>query len=356
MTKIGIFTTNSVDKIHPRIEMQVKILESNGYSVDVIRSETKREGFLYELFNLLFLKYFKWRSIYRFKKQITAYDIIHIYDFKLLPLAKAAKKQNKKVIYETLDDNVHLNFHAVAKKIPFLNVFKGILIRKYSSYEYRIAKQYCDKVIVNSPNLLDNFEKSELIYYASSLEKLKVDLYDASKQPCFIYLGKLTIAKGTREYLKLIKEFNIPFIVLGKAFDEESKELLNHSKVDYLGSFNSEDLLEKLTPLLKKFNLIGLSVIVPENKSYELQEANKDIDYMSMGMPFIGNRRKPTFEKINGGAGVLFNDNDSIQNLISNFNESYNKCSSTSRELYENYSRKKFQKRLLSIFHELVNS
>jgi len=351
--KVGIFTTNSVDKIHPRIEMQVSLLEKNNFSVDIIRSKARREGVFFEFINLLFLKYFKWKSINLFKKKIAKYDIIHVYDLQLLPLVKKAKKLNKKVVYETLDDNVYLNFHAVSKKIPLLKYMKRFVIQKMANYERRTTKKYCDTVIVNSPNLLANFDSSELIYYASNLEMLSVEAFDDNKQTRFIYLGKLTVAKGTRIYLSLLENFDIELIILGDAYDDESRKLLSHRKVNYLGSFNSDELKKNLTSLLLDYNLIGLSVITPENKSYELQEANKDIDYMSMGIPFIGNTRKPTFDKIKDGAGVLYNDNDSIKDLITNRNSAYTSASNNGKDLYEKYSTLKFNEKLISIYNEL---
>lgn len=351
--KVGIFTTNSVAKIHPRIEMQVRILESEGYEVEVVKTTTRRDNFFFELVNLLSLKYFKWGAILNFKKRIVEFDIVQIYDLQLLPLAKKAKRLKKKVIYETLDDNVHLNFFAVAKKIPFISVFKKIVIRKISKYERNFSNRYCDAVIVNSPNLLANFNQAELIYYASSLEDLSIGTYDSTKETCFVYLGKLTVGKGTLIYKELIRQFDTQLIVLGKAYDEQSKELLNDERVNYLGNFNSMELKKELEKLLKQFNLIGLSIIIPENKSYELQEANKDIDYMSMGVPFIGNERKPTYDKIKYGVGVLYTDNDAIDKLKYNKEESYNLKSQKAKTLYQEYNQKGFKDKYLGLIQNL---
>src|SRR5690606_26983515 len=101
---VGIFTTNSIDILHPRIKLQKEILEDSGYSVEVIRSRSSKDSRGYELLNKLTLKYFKWGSIRKFRLLVRGYDIVHIYDFQLLPLSKHAKKQGGMVIYETLDD------------------------------------------------------------------------------------------------------------------------------------------------------------------------------------------------------------------------------------------------------------
>lgn len=351
MTRIGIFTTNSVDKLHPRIEMQVQILKEAGYSVAIHRSTSRREGGLFELLNLVYLKYFKWRSIFRFSREVEAYDIIHIYDLQLLPLAKRAKKRKKKVVYETLDDNVYLTLHAVVKKLPFLKPFSNGILRRKANYERWTASAYCDEVIVNSANLLENFDRASLIYYASHLEVISAQPFDSSKPSAFLYLGKLTEGKGANIYKGLLEKFQVKLIFLGKAYDSAALELLDSELVDNRGNFAAKGLIAELSSLVQQFNLVGLSIILPENKSYALQEANKDIDYMAMGIPFIGNDRQPTFEKIKEGAGVLFDGEDSVLALIENKDDLYNKASNTAKLLYQqNYCCSIFRKNFLEIY------
>lgn len=349
--KVGIFTTNSVDKLHPRIEMQQKILTDAGFDVTIIRSESTREGLFYELINLLSLKYFKWRFIWKSKKRLAEFDIIHVYDFRLLPLAKIASRQKKIVVYETLDDNVYLNFFEVTKRLKFTHFFEKSIIRRYSNYERNSANKYCTAVIVNSPNLLENFSNARLIYYASHLESHPVQPFEQDKQSAFIYLGKLTKAKGAEVYSMLLDKFQIPLYVLGKAADQEALTLIDRDDVFALGNFASEDLLVQLTKLMSDFNLVGLSIIFPENKSYALQEANKDIDYMSMGLPFLGNDRLPTKKKIDAGAGILYSDSASVAELLKNENQRYDISRENALNLYHKlFSQEKFKSALLAIY------
>jgi hypothetical protein len=348
--KVGIFTTNSVDKIHPRIAMQEEVLTKAGYSVEIIRSTSRREGFLNEILNWFSLKYFKKGFIRANKSKVAQFDIVHVYDFQLLPLSIYAKRLGKKVIYETLDDNVHLHFHALQKKLPFLSLIRNSVISRMSRYERETAESYCSEVIVNSENLLENFESAELIYYASPLEGLRVTSYDTDKDTAFMYVGKLTEAKGASLYREILEKHRIPMIIMGKAFDNVSKELCSSKGVKYLGNFNSEELREEVEKLIAGYNLIGLSIIIPENKSYELQEANKDIDYMAMGVPFIGNERVPTMKKINKGAGVLYNDDSRVEQLIQNLGGLYDACSASGMKQYQDFSFEQFEKKLLDIY------
>lgn len=354
MTKnIGIFTTNSVDKIHPRIEMQVNVLRDAGYNVKVIRSTSKKESFFYEIRNLFSLKYFKWGFIASSKSKIDEFEVVHIYDLQLLPLAKKAHQNGKKVVYETLDDNVELHFHALSKKLPFLSLFKSAILKKYKGYEREAAEKYCDQVIVNSKNLLANFDKANLIYYASPLEVIKIESYDHTKESAFLYLGKLTESKGAAIYQELIDEHKTKLIFLGKAYDQSAKKLIENENVISLGNFSSSELMEELSKLIRSYNLIGLSIILPENKSYALQEANKDIDYMAMGMPFIGNERIPTFEKIKVGAGVLYSDKSGVEALLHNEGGKYDHASERGTKMHKHYTQQRFKSELLKIYQSL---
>jgi glycosyltransferase involved in cell wall biosynthesis len=97
-----------------------------------------------------------------------------------------------------------------------------------------------------------------------------------------------------------------------------------------------------------------LSVIHPENESYLLQEANKDIDYIALGIPFIGNDRPPTLEKIKRGVGVLINDKHAIASLINNEHDQYNKCVASCAGIASDYSLEKFKISLLKVYSRIT--
>ena len=92
----------------------------------------------------------------------------------------------------------------------------------------------------------------------------------------------------------------------------------------------------------KKFNLVGMSVTKSVNKSNETQEINKDIDYLAMGIPIIGNHRPLTEEKIKSGCGVFMEDGESVNSLLRNYQYAKN-ISSNCRKLYkEKYSKQHY--------------
>lgn len=353
--KVKIFTCNSFEKIHPRIQMQEQLLTSNGYHVEIIKAPSRKDGKFQDLINLFSLKYFRKGAIKFFASHIEEYDIIHIYDFQLLPLAKIAKKKKCKVIYETLDDNVHLHFYALQKLIPGLHLFEKLITNRYSKKEFKLSERFCDAIIVNSANLLCKFtqKKVHLIYYASNLT-ITNRPFDHNKEVRFVYVGKLTKDKGSADYNQLISDFNIPLIFYGHFGDDESKKLLNSNEmVSIMGNMDIAKLNTHLEADINKFNLIGLSIVHPINESYRMQEANKDIDYITTNIPFIGNNRPPTFEKIKMGCGVLNTDTNAIQSLIINENNSYDRIIEQDKKTVLEYSKDSFSSKLLSIFNEL---
>lgn len=355
MKKVGIFTANSVDKIHPRIQMQYEYLSGAGYDVTIFRTTEKRDPFFWELINWFSLKYFKFGAIHNFKKNVAGVDVVHVYDLQLLPLAKYANTQGKQTIYETLDDNVFLHFHGVSSILRPLKIFKGLVTKRMKKYEMK-SSAFCSEIIVNSPNLLKNFApgKAEYIPYASPLEPSLSIQYNPELPTAFLYLGKLTSGKGALDYKILIEQFVLPLFFFGKAFDKRSLELQKNSLVHSMGNFDAIKLKESLIDLSKQYNLIGLSVIHPENESYLHQEANKDIDYIALGIPFIGNDRPPTLEKIKRGVGVLINDKNAIASLIKNDHDQYNKCVASCAGIASDYSSEKFKISLLKVYSRIT--
>lgn len=356
MSIVGIFASNSVDKIHPRIQMQIEMLEESGYEVRLFRTTTRRDSFFWEIRNWFALKYFKHGAIHRFRRNLAEVDCVHVYDLQLLPLLKYAKQQNKRTVYETLDDNVYLHFHALERIVPAFRIVKKAVTRRLARFELQYAKHYADHVLVNSPNLMEKFEKDQAIYlpYASPLEPSLMAMYDASKPVAFVYLGKLTASKGAAEYLELVQRFDKELFVFGKVFDQLAKTLVADPRVHEIGNFNALELRAELQQLAGQYNLIGLSIIHPENESYRLQEANKDIDYIALGIPIIGNDRLPTYQKIQHGAGCLYGDDAAINHLIRNEGNFYTNCQKSCEELAQNYTRSNFR-RILSSVYQLIS-
>ena len=119
MTKIGIFTPYPLDPIHPRTELIYKLLKMNGYEVSIISNSLNRIGF-FRLLSPIFLFYFDLGAILTLSRKIEQFDIIYIQSLRNLPIAIWAKLKRKKIIYETIDNNVHLTYFYLCKRFKFL--------------------------------------------------------------------------------------------------------------------------------------------------------------------------------------------------------------------------------------------
>lgn len=315
---IGVFTNRSLNPLHPRLYSMKLGLEEMGFEVDFITNITKSNSLLSRI-NWLSLWFFDLYGILRLRKFIGRYDLVFVMDLRLLPLVKIARRRGCKVIYETLDNNVHLRFYQLSNRFSFFKLFKGPIISLMTKIEKHYAFKYCDNIIVNSKALKSYFEdRANLLYYYSPLEEIGKK-NNPDQNPAFLYLGEFSKDKGAEEVLEIQKRYNLPLFIIGNI---ESNDVVNSIRNDDLISYYSRmDIISMQKLLIEisgKYFLIGTSLIKPVHYSYETQEANKEIDYMSMGIPFIGNHRLPTGEKIMDGCGVFSNDDDGIMGLINN--------------------------------------
>lgn len=346
---LKVFTIFKEKPIHPRLEMQMKWWKNNNIPFKIYYIQPEKE-FYFKVINRLTLKMTRWDLVALFKKEINPKDTVLIYDYTLLPLVKFAKNKNAKVYFETLDDNPYLLQHAYEKKSFIFKIIKPLTLNYLIKRETFILRTYADKVIVNSTNLLKLKDKNcFFLPYSSPFESHSIGDYNKDLPCCFLYIGKLTIDKGAMEYKNLVEKFNLNFVFAGEAKDDFSKKWIQSlPQKNYLGFLNSTDLLKELNILSKKYNIIGLSIIWPSNKSYAMQEANKDIDYLALKIPFIGNERIPTFEKIKSGAAVYYNDHNAITSLIENKEDLYTKIQINQSNLY-------FNKYSSTIFNQMMN-
>lgn len=300
--QIYIFTTLHEKPMHNRLETNLNLLKE---SFDVKIYSTSYENNQRVKINYLSLNFFLINRIFEFKKHLKFADIVYIQTLYLLPLAIFAKLKRKKVIYETLDNDVHLKFYGLTLQRPFIKKIKWIIIPFMSVFEKFLSTLFTDKIITNSKALQKYFNnKSELLLYTSPLEKIVVK-NNYKNTPALLYVGYVSKEKGLKEMLTLSNGLNLKLFIMGKLKDPIFLEDFKKNKnIIYFGQLSSEDMIKELKKLLAEYFLFGISIIHPIHYSYATQEANKDIDFLSLGIPIIGNERSPTAEKINAGCGI----------------------------------------------------
>jgi len=349
--RVAIFTKDIMNPPHPRIQMEMEILRKHGFLPTLFHGHSVKPQKLYDkICYFLTLTFFRWDLIRLFKLKEIEFDVVIIYDFSLLPLTRFYNKKGVRVIYEIIDDNTELIAYHIVKKRAWLAPFIHILKGRLKKMEHNYVDAYCDNMIINSDNLrYIHPAKAVSNYYASPFESISLQ-NDPQLPPAFIYLGLISSEKGWQEMLELRRKFKIPLFLYGNFSPTElSHTLTLESDVYHQKKLDSNTLALELTALASKFRLIGISLIKSVNESYAFQEANKDIDYLALGIPFVGNNRGSTKEKIEAGVGVFHEDENGILGLIQN-PQMYAQKQRNAFALYaQKYARRNFDTVLISL-------
>jgi hypothetical protein len=349
---IGIFTPRALAPMHPRLAAFTEYFKEKNISYDLIPAQ---EHFLYSRLNWISLFFFDNYSVLKNRRKVSDYDLILINDLKYLPIARYGKQWNKSVVYETIDNNVSLRAYGLRKKIPLTGFFMNKIIAHYSAKEIKYAMDCCERIIVNSKALLEYFaEKADLLYYYSPFESTGI-ANDCRKKPALLYLGEFSWEKGAEEILRLREKLEIELFIYGTVSSGTLRTaILNSQYIKHSDRIDHTRLIVQIKELFDKYFLLGTSFINPVHQSYATQEANKDIDYLALGIPIIGNHRKPTEEKIISGCGVFPENENDLKRLL--FDENFrNMLSGNCKDYYfRYYSKKIFRQGLDKIFGNYV--
>ncbi len=346
--KVGIFTPYPLNPGHPRTEMFFEFFRNRGIEVTMEQYNRRKGGFLSFLSKVL-INIFDLSAVFALSKRVKEYDILLIQDLRYLPLAIFARRSGRRVVYETLDNSVYIRVYHQRTNL-FYPLFK-MLTNFYVVLEKKLADHYTEAVIVNSHALEDYFDKkATLIMYSSPFESTGI-INCEQKSPAFIYLGAISEDKGIFDMIGLVKQYQLPAFLFGDCNDSEITSVLEQLPLLYWKPrMNSAQLMEVLKGLVERHFLTGLSLIKPVHYSYATQEANKEIDYLSMGIPFIGNHRATTKEKIDADCGIFLDDPQGITELFENKEIRRRKISSCLSYYKEFYSAEQFNRRVSVVF------
>ena len=351
--KISIITAFPISIPHPRVETERKILTEAGFEVKVM-SFPRKPGTWELLVNYFSLNFFKKHIYKEILESLSDEDIIILYDLQLLRLAGKIRKRNIRVIYETIDNMVHLNYHYLSVHMPLIRPAGKLVLSRYANLERRLASE-TEGIIVNSRALSEYFQpvKTDLIYYCSPFEEL-IQSPKPQAASALLYLGLFSTDKGARETLDLRDRLGLPLFILGDIKEGNlAGEIRNNPAINWEPRQSPEKLRERLSTLRSEFRLLGVSIIQPVHHSYATQEANKDQDYLAMGIPIIGNTRVPTLEKIRAGCGLLYTDHQHIMKLMEDPGQ-YNSMSNKCLQFYnQNYAYEIFREKLLGLINQL---
>lgn len=347
--KVDIYTMQLNTSLPPRIKLEKEILENAGHDVEVIGAPYPKSamGMMHKILYYFTLSYFRWDLIKLFSKKRKGGDVAIVYDLSLLPLVKKIRPSYKRLVYETLDNNVALTFFHLKQRYPFLKYIENPIRKWMSSYERNTISKYADHLLVNSQYLKEVFSSIRgctINIYASPFENLsKIQTLGNGRQPAFLYLGIFSADKGAPDVLELQKKYNIPLFIFG----DKKYDIPTSNEVFWSDRMPLDKLFSQLLHFSQSYRFIGISLIRSTNDSYANQEANKEADYLSLGIPFIGNQRRTTEEKINAGVGCFLHEEKNLEQLL--FDPGvYDQASKKALNYYHtNLSISKFKSQLL---------
>lgn len=293
-------------------------------------------------FGILKRNLFLYRELRQNKNK---YDLFIFYDLLtfifLLPLIIGHKQ---KFIYEVLDSFPHYYSYKLSKN----KILNKLIVSFLLKVEHFFAKYFVIKVIVNSYALFERFQvlggKVILLNYSSPFEA--AGFYNNPKNKnAFLYIGLFSKDKGADEVLEMSKRHpDNKFYIIGDlvcCFDK-----CDYPNVICEGRLAPDMLLERIKNIGENNFIWGISLIQSMNYSYAIQEANKDIDYLALGIPILGNKREATYKKIREGAGVLLMD---FERVFVSSNQKKQYSDNAKHIYYKYYSSILFSKSLLDV-------
>ena len=340
MKNILIVTPNPMAPPHPRVEMICEILKEENFNVKVLHPPQNT--------SLLKRTLFLMREMRRLSPEN---DTFIVYD--LLTLLYVPFLKKKKIVYDVLDNfPSYYPYQFFKNKRP---VVKKVMSWLLSKIEFWLTKNHVSMTLVNSKALYKRFtanstrHHAKLLYYSSPFETIKIK-NNPSLPPCLIYLGLFDKEKGAEKILDLFYSLSqdVPKLKL-YIFGDIVYPVPKHENVITQSRLSKSSLTLELSTILKKNFLLGVSLIESVHYSYQTQEANKDIDYLACGIPIIGNKRVPTYEKIQSECGVLHTNRQQIVELLTNEDSRFSYIQNCLQVYQKNYSKSTFESIIKSL-------
>jgi glycosyltransferase involved in cell wall biosynthesis len=355
LMKVAFFTPRKINPLHPRLVAFNRYFKLKGIQVDFVNASNYKPNLISKL-NWLSLWFFDFHAIQLCKPSVQKFDIVFVTDLKYLPLAKYAQRLNKIVIYDTIDHNVYLRFYQLENKIRVIKPFKNIIIPFFKKIEKHYAFKYCHSILVNSRALRAYFNnRANVLFYSSPFEDINHGNH-SDYPTALLYLGIFSPEKGAHEIIKIQHRLGIPLFIYGDISSPTlEKEIAKNLDIHHTKKISVEALKAELTKLLSQYYLAGFSLIKPAHHSYEVQEANKDIDYLALGIPLIGNERLTTKEKIEAGCGI-FHDDVRLSEKINTPSTKQSMASTCRTYYYQNYHSKLFDQALDVALEKYLNN
>lgn len=344
MKKLLILTSFSEQDKHARILYEAEVLGDTYDEVDLFYSKDQKTG-KHKLKELLLFKYLDAEVLAELEEKQNDYDTFFLYGLRaLLCLIFLPKAIRKKCVYQTNNDDVSYILYELKKRL-FLFSLLGPFITPWLRRTEKKLSRSCKATLVNSKALHAYLPHSILSLYTSPMEGNPIQ-YQESNPLALLYVGQMRQEKFEERLIPVLEKNNLKLFIIGVLKDAYSKELIKHPQVEFLGHFGMDQLGDEIRKLGQEYNLFGISLIKPVHKSYAQQEANKDVDYLALGIPILGNTRSTTYDKIKANCGVLLEDFE-VEKAKANYATYAENC----LKVYKaEFAAEQFNKNLLAAF------
>lgn len=367
--KICILTS-----VHPAFDTrifhrQAKSLVRAGYDVTLIAQHNKNE--LVDGIKIIALPKPKNRierifllttKVYKLAIQEKA-EIYHFHDPELLPWMLKLKNLTKtKIIYD-----IHENIaKQILSKTWIFKIFRKPLAHFFDIYEKRVSQKF-DYLISATPNIRNHFKKHRIIDIKNYpiIDKISISKIDNGLKDSFnlIYVGGLEKIRGIKEIILSLKfinpKHNVKLTLIGKFsekfFEKEIKKLSERNKVNFTGQLPQKQAYQKMQNADS-----GIVCFWPE-PNHIAALPNKIFEYANAGLPIIASNFS-LWKKIieNNKFGLCVNPLDpkeiakAIEYLIENPEEAKKMGQNGHEAVLKKYNWKNEEKKLLSIYNELL--
>ncbi|MHA1200219.1 MAG: glycosyltransferase family 4 protein [Candidatus Heimdallarchaeaceae archaeon] len=289
-----------------RVEKEARFLANEGHKVTVIgtnprgdlSNEEQRDGYTIKRVpssKKLFFKYFEfWKNVRKIV-QNQKFDVVHLHDLNVLPLASKMKKNAKIVIYDS-----HENFpEQMSETFGFLGLWGYSLVERFYlkrvhgvitagiTYSENLKRKYKTESswIANYPSKLDieAAHKKEIPKEFKDKKRFRVVHFGVM----YHNLGYNKTVEAVKILSKQLKPNEIEFLVMGSGTSlEPMKQLIDEYKLGDFFTVTGWMNYHEALSIMRSCD-IGLILFQPGKNNF-LRIPNRLYEYCSAGVPFIG--------------------------------------------------------------------
>ena len=292
-------------------------------------------------------------------------DIYQFHDIELLEVGRKLKKHNKKVIFDSHENWIHI----IPDYFPKLTLIQKFIRTYFVPYYYNRVVSMFDAVFSVSPNMISELKKyNDNIFFVPNYPSIsKVINTSARKLDYFIYQGMVYKISNQKALVQAVNNLKVDFKykIVGKINPKLKEDLQNldiNNRVEFKNWVDKSELNEIMRSALAGFVVLDYCTICC-GKEGQLG-SNKIFEYMLCGLPVICTDfklwKEYIVDKYKCGICVEPNNISKIQHAmewILNNREEATQMGLRGREaILKEFNWEQYEELFLSIYDNLITS